>query len=185
MPENRNTNSLNPPKWPDKFLGWFCHDDHLEILRGDVYELYEERIENMKKWKADLLFILDVLGLFRPFAFKKRSQNLTQIAMFKNYLKITYRTFVRQKVYSLLNVSGLAIGLACCMLICFYIYDELSYDTFHSKSDRIYRVIEKFESEGVGEHSASLPFPTGPALKVDFDRQVEQVVRFFNFQSPI
>ncbi|MEQ8905025.1 ABC transporter permease [Ekhidna sp.] len=184
MPENRNTNSLNPPKWPDKFLGWFCHDDHLEILRGDVYELYEERIENMKKWKADLLFILDVLGLFRPFAFKKRSQNLTQIAMFKNYLKITYRTFVRQKVYSLLNVSGLAIGLACCMLICFYIYDELSYDTFHSKSDRIYRVIEKFESEGVGEHSASLPFPTGPALKVDFDRQVEQVVRFFNFQSP-
>lgn len=184
MRESKKASTMNPPGWPDKFLGWFCHDDHLEILRGDVYELYEERLESMKKWKADLLFILDVLGLCRPFAFKKRSQNSTQIAMFKNYLKITYRTFVKQKVYSFLNVSGLAIGLACCILICFYIFDELSYDTFHSKSDRIYRVLEKFESEGVGEHSASLPFPTGPALKMDFERQVEQVVRFFNFQSP-
>ncbi|WP_424962086.1 ABC transporter permease [Ekhidna sp.] len=173
-----------PPRWADRFLCWFCHDDHLEILRGDVYELYEERLENMKKWKADFFFILDILGLCRPFAFKKRSQNSTQIAMFKNYLKITYRTFIKQKVYSFLNVSGLAIGLACCMLICFYIYDELSYDTFHSKSHRTYRVLEKFESEGVGEHSASLPFPTGPALKLDFGRQVEQAVRFFNFQSP-
>ena len=104
--------------------------------------------------------------------------------MLKNYLKVTYRNFLRQKVYSLINLSGLAIGIACCVLICIFIYDELSYDTFHTKSDRIYRVLEKFESEGVGEHSASLPFPTGPALQTDFSRQVEQVVRFFNFQSP-
>lgn len=104
--------------------------------------------------------------------------------MFKNYFKITYRNFLRQKVYSMINLSGLAIGIACSILIFIFIYDELSYDTFHSKSDRIYRVLEKFESEGVGEHSASLPFPTGPALKTDFSRQVEHVVRFFNFQSP-
>ncbi|MEO9482251.1 MAG: FtsX-like permease family protein [Ekhidna sp.] len=173
-----------PPKWPDKFLGWFCHEDHLEILRGDVYELYDERIETMKKWKADLYFIFDILALCRPFAFKKKSQNSTQIAMFKNYFKITYRNFIKQKIYSALNISGLAIGLACSILIFIYISDELSYDKFHSKSDRIYRVLEKFESEGVGEHSASLPFPTGPALKNDFERQVAHSVRFFNFQSP-
>ncbi|WP_420317878.1 ABC transporter permease [Ekhidna sp.] len=184
MRETEDSYAQKPPKWPDRFLGWFCHDDHLEILRGDVYELYDERRELMKKWKADLFFILDVFALFRPFALKKRSQNSTHIAMLRNYLKITFRTFVKQKVYSFLNVTGLAVGLACCVLICFYIYDELSYDTFHSKSDRIYRVLEKFESEGVGEHSASLPFPTGPALKLDFDRQVEGFVRFFNFQSP-
>ncbi len=178
------TRSAIPPKWPDKFLGWFCHEDHLEILRGDVYELYDERLGSMQKWQADLLFIIDILGLCRPFAFKKKSQNSTQIAMFKNYFKITYRNFIRQKVYSVLNISGLAIGLACSILIFIYINDELSFDKFHSKSDRIYRVLEKFESEGVGEHSASLPFPTGPALKNDFSRQVEHSVRFFNFQSP-
>lgn len=184
MQETENIQSKIPPKWPDKFLSWFCHDDHLEILRGDVHELYEERISRMQKWKADLFFIVDILGFFRPFAFKKKSQNSTQIAMFKNYFKVTYRNFIKQKVYSALNISGLAIGLACSILIFIYISDELSFDKFHSKSDRIYRVLEKFESEGVGEHSASLPFPTGPAIKNDFSRQVQHVVRFFNFQSP-
>ncbi|MEO9869853.1 ABC transporter permease [Ekhidna sp.] len=181
---NEEGKRKTPPKWPDKFLGWFCHEDHLEILRGDVYELYEEHIETMPKWKADLLFILNILGLCRPFVFKRKSQNSIHIAMFRNYFKVTYRNFIKQKVYSMLNISGLAIGLACAILIFIYISDELSYDKFHSKSDRIYRVLEKFESEGVGEHSASLPFPTGPALKNDFGRQVEHAVRFFNFQSP-
>lgn len=173
-----------PPRWPDKFLGWFCHEDQLEILRGDVYELYDERVKETKKWKADFLFFIDILGLCRPFAFRKRRHNSNQIAMLKNYLKITYRNFIKQKVYSTLNVSGLAIGIACSILILMYINDELSYDKFHSKSHRTYRVLEKFESEGVGEHSASLPFPSGPALKNDFERQVEHMVRFFNFQSP-
>ncbi|MEP1035253.1 FtsX-like permease family protein [Ekhidna sp.] len=184
MQGSDNVKSGIPPKWPDKFLSWFCHEDHLEILRGDVYELYKERLETMSKWKVDILFLIDIVGLCRPFAFKKKSQNSTQIAMFKNYFKVTYRNFIKQKVYSALNISGLAIGLACTILIFIYINDELSYDKFHSKSDRIYRVLEKFESEGVGEHSASLPFPTGPALKNDFSRQVEHSVRFFNFQSP-
>lgn len=104
--------------------------------------------------------------------------------MLWNYLKVTYRTFLRQKVYSLINVSGLAIGLTCFILIFLFIQDELSYDRLHSKSERIYRVIEHFESEGVGEHSASQPFPVGPTLKNDFPRQVESYVRLFNFQSP-
>ncbi len=179
-----NNRAPNPPKWAEKFLCWFCHDDHLEIFRGDVHELYQERIQYGKKWKADLRFLIDIIGLLRPFALKRRIKHSNASAMFKNYFKITYRNFLRQKAHSFLNISGLALGLACTTLICLYIQDELSYDTFHSKSDRIYRVLEKFESEGVGEHSASLPFPTGPALKNDFERQVEGVVRFFNFQSP-
>ncbi|REE05578.1 ABC transporter permease [Marinoscillum furvescens] len=104
--------------------------------------------------------------------------------MIWNYLKVTYRTFLRQKVYSLINVTGLAIGLACFVLIYLYISDELSYDKFHEKSHRTYRLIEHFESEGVGEHSASQPFPVGPTLKNDFSRQIETYVRLFNFQSP-
>lgn len=104
--------------------------------------------------------------------------------MFWNYLKITYRTFLNQKVYSLINVCGLAIGLACFILISLYIQDELSYDRFHSKSDRTYRLVEHFESEGIGEHSASQPFPVGPTMQSDFEGQIESVVRLFNFQSP-
>ncbi|MCG8387343.1 MAG: permease prefix domain 2-containing transporter, partial [Cytophagales bacterium] len=61
-----------PPNWPDKLLGWFCHEEHVEILRGDLYELYQERRQNGTKFWADLRFCLEVLDLFRPFALKKK-----------------------------------------------------------------------------------------------------------------
>lgn len=105
--------------------------------------------------------------------------------MFKNYFKIAYRSFVKYKAYSIINVSGLAIGLACFILIFLYIQDELGFDRMHSKSERIYRVLEKFESEGIGEHSASQPFPVGPTLVNDFPGMIDHSVRLFNFQSPI
>ena len=104
--------------------------------------------------------------------------------MLLNYLKIAYRNFVKQKVYSIVNIGGLAIGLTCFILIFLYIQDELSYDRFHSKSDRTYRLVEHFESEGVGEHSASQPFPTGPTMASDFGDQIVAMTRMFNFQSP-
>ena len=174
---------VRPPRWMDCFLGWFCRYEEIEILRGDLYEMYGERVEEKGKFNASFYFFFDVLDLLRPFAIKKKKEN-NSIIMFKTYFKITLRNMKSQKLYSLLNTSGLAIGITCFILIFLYIQDEVSYDKFHSNSDRIYRVLEHFESEGVGEHSASLPFPTGPTLKNDFSRQVEAVVRLYNFQSP-
>jgi putative ABC transport system permease protein len=104
--------------------------------------------------------------------------------MYKNYFNVFKRNFIRQKAYSFLNVFGLAIGLACFILISLYIKDELSYDRMHSKSDRIVRMHEILESEGVGERSASLPFPVAEAIMNDYPDQVQEAVRFFNFQSP-
>ncbi len=60
--------------------------------------------------------------------------------MFKNYLKIALRNLLKQKSYSLINIAGLAIGMCCCLLILMYVWDELNYDRFHEKSERIYRV---------------------------------------------
>ena len=60
--------------------------------------------------------------------------------MLKNYLKIAVRNIKRNKIYSFINIAGLAIGIACCLLILLYIQDELSYDRFHKNADRIYRI---------------------------------------------
>ncbi len=60
--------------------------------------------------------------------------------MIKNYIKIALRNLLKQKGYSLINVAGLAIGMACCLLILLYVKDELSYDRYHKNIDRIYRV---------------------------------------------
>jgi len=104
--------------------------------------------------------------------------------MLFNYLKVSIRNIAGQKFYAAINIAGLAIGLASFVLISLYIQDELSYDRMHSKADRTFRLSEKFEAEGVGEHSASLPFPVAPTLINDFPSQVESAVRLFNFQSP-
>ena len=62
--------------------------------------------------------------------------------MFRNYLVVAWRNLVRQRLYSAINVAGLAIGMACCVLILLFVQDELSYDRFNGKAARIYRIIE-------------------------------------------
>ena len=60
--------------------------------------------------------------------------------MLTNYLKVAVRNFLRHKMYSFINIFGLAVGIACCLLILLFIQDEISYDSFHKNADRIYRV---------------------------------------------
>ena len=67
--------------------------------------------------------------------------------MFKNYLTVAICNLMRYKVYSFINIIGLAIGMACCALILLYVQHELSYDTMHSNGDRIYRVLRE-QGEG-------------------------------------
>lgn len=101
--------------------------------------------------------------------------------MFKNYLKVAFRNFSRNKGYTFINVFGLAAGITCFVLILLYVQDELSYDRYHENADQIYRVVEVIED---AEESSSQPFPTGPTLREDFPHFVESSVRFFNLQAP-
>jgi putative ABC transport system permease protein len=64
--------------------------------------------------------------------------------MLKNWFKVAYRNLIRNKVFSIINISGLAFGMAACILISLYILDELSYDRYHEHADRIYRVSREF-----------------------------------------
>jgi putative ABC transport system permease protein len=106
------------------------------------------------------------------------------VIMIRNYLKIALRNLKRNKFYSAINILGLATGIACFILIVIFIRDELSYDAFHSKKERIYRVCEKLDAEeGQGENSSSQPFPVAQALITDYSQLIEQTVRFFNFQE--
>jgi putative ABC transport system permease protein len=102
--------------------------------------------------------------------------------MFRNYILVAWRNLLRSRLYTFINILGLALGLSCFMLIMLFVQDELSYDRYHNKADRIYRLCEKIDLEGQGENSSSNPFPTGPAIRNDFPQLVEQQVRFFDFQ---
>ena len=97
--------------------------------------------------------------------------------MIKTYLKTAFRSLVKNKGFTFINVLGLALGLAACLLIVFYVFDELSYDRFNTKADRIFRVNNEVKFGGNTNSYASSPAPTAAALKADFP-EIEQVVRF-------
>ncbi len=104
--------------------------------------------------------------------------------MFKNYLKITLRNISRNKMYSALNIVGLAIGLACCILILLYVHDELSYDRFHENADSIYRVVPTFTTSERTMYLSTNAHVQGPMLKDDFP-EVLEYVRFSGYRRRV
>src|SRR4030095_15431418 len=99
--------------------------------------------------------------------------------MLKNYLKVALRNLWKSKGFSAINIIGLAIGLATCLLIMLFVIDELSYDRYNKKADRIYRLDGDIKFGGNHFVLAVATDPMGPTLKKDFP-QVEQYVRFRN-----
>ena len=97
--------------------------------------------------------------------------------MLRSYLKTTLRNFKKHKGYSLINIMGLAVGMACCILILLFVFDELSYDQFHKDHDRIYRVTRQWFNEdgAVSLHLGFVAPPIGPLLKNDFPEIVHSV----------
>ena len=93
--------------------------------------------------------------------------------MLKNYLKVVLRSILRQAGYSLINIAGLGIGMACCLLITLWVFDELSYDRFHEKASRLYRVEENQFYSGRVYHVTVTPHPLAPALKEEIPEIVE------------
>ncbi len=103
--------------------------------------------------------------------------------MLKNYFKIALRNLKRHRGYAFFNITGLAIGIACCLLLLLYVRDELSYDRFHEKADHIYRLIEVGTFNEIKETSAGIPFPVAPALRNEFPEIT--TTRFFRMQSQV
>jgi len=85
--------------------------------------------------------------------------------MLKNYISVILRTIRRQAGYSLINIFGLAVGMACCLLMTLWVLDELGFDRFHENVRDIYRVEENQNYSGRIYHVTVTPFPLGPALK--------------------
>lgn len=99
--------------------------------------------------------------------------------MLQNYLKIALRNLLRNKVYSFINIFGLALGVACCLLLTLYIQDELSYDKHHDNLENIYRIVTQFESDrGVDKQGSTSP-PIAMTLMEELS-EVESAARVLN-----
>jgi predicted permease len=97
--------------------------------------------------------------------------------MFGNYLKIAFRNIKRYKGYSFINIFGLAVGLACCILILLWVQDELSYDRFHTNLNDLYRINAEFHKTEPATHYWPVCAPLAPALKEEYP-EIVKATRF-------
>ncbi len=102
--------------------------------------------------------------------------------MFKNYLKIAFRGFIRHKSMTLINTFGLAIGMAVCILLLLWVQDEMSYDNFHRNGDNLYRVVQVgVWNDGETYGSSTIPYMLSPILHEEFPEIIDHVrLRTFN-----
>lgn len=133
-----------PPRAFLQFFRWYCDSKMQDYIEGDLMEVYERRLRKLGKRKADALFILDVILLFRPGIINPTMeyQQVTNYSMIKSHLKTGWRNLWRNKLYSTLNITGLTFGIVCFLIIGLYVHDELTFDLQHKNARRIYRVIE-------------------------------------------
>jgi putative ABC transport system permease protein len=152
----------NPPGLFLRFFRWYCHPKLVAHIEGDLIEVYGLRLKKSGKRKADIEFVFDILLLFRPSIIKpiEGNVNLNNYGMIKSYFKIGLRSIFRQKLYSTINVLGLALGICACLVIYAISSYELSFDTFHPDRERIYRVIgDLTEYTGDKLQFSRLPVP--------------------------
>lgn len=166
---------ISPPAWADRFLQFYCRDEFLEEIQGDVYELFEVRQRESPR-KAQRLFVWDVIRFFRWSNVKLFKQQFNQLIMVKNNIKIARRTLWRNKFYTGINLVGIALGIACFLLSSLYVRHELSYDKFHSNADDIYRVWVHENDEGDEYFEGVVPMVMNEPLKNNFP-EIEKKVQ--------
>ncbi len=129
---------------------------------GDFIELYNNYIDEKVPTSARFWLLFYILRSYPSFFIASVSGS---IAILQNYLKSAYRSIRRHRTYSIINVSGLAIGLVCFILIFIWAADQLSYDRFHTNADRLFRVESDVNRSGRWFHSIASPVGLSAALE--------------------
>ncbi len=156
---------VNPPKRALQFLRWFCREDYLEEIEGNLLEIFGKDSVTSPKL-ASSQFARNVLKHFRPAFMKsfKTEYHTNNTDMFRHNLLIAYRNFLRYKSSFFINLIGLSSGLACALLIFLWVNDEWHVDKFHANRDRLYQVKENVEQDGGMITRISTAGPTAEAL---------------------
>jgi len=143
------------------------------ILR-DLKEGFEVITEDEGVLRARIWYGMQILKIVKGKIFNLQYWS---IAMFKNYCKIAFRNMLRYKGYSIINISGLAIGIASAITLFSYVYYELSFDKYHENADKIYRVVVGGKMSGEDYDNAKIPAALTPMLINDYP-EIENTVRF-------
>ncbi|MEM7372582.1 MAG: FtsX-like permease family protein [Bacteroidota bacterium] len=163
-----NTPPPQPPKWAEHFLEWFCKEEYLEVLKGDVYELFAHRVTEKGVQRAKLHFVIDVLDLFRPFAWKHVWNNSPNNPMIRHHIHASFRNLWLHRGSSLINLLGLSLGMICAICLFVKVQYEWTFNRDYPDADRIYRLVSEINAYGNRTYSGGNFYPIAEALELDF-----------------
>lgn len=153
-----------PPRWATRLLQWYCASHLIEEVEGDLQEEFNFQVTQVGLARARLDYIRNVIGFIQPFVIKRKkshtSNSFFNMNMFKHYLTVSIRNLIRQKVFSFINIVGLALGMTCCLFILLWVKDEKSVDNFHANGDKLYNVYQTVNSNNVitGSYATAIRF---------------------------
>jgi hypothetical protein len=139
-----------PPKWATWFLHLYCRPALVEDLEGDLNELFQRNLRTRGAFMARLIYVIDVLKFFRPYTVRKPSAKnpFNRQLMLASFVKTSGRSIMRSKLFSAINIIGLAISMSVGLLVLSVVSDLYSYDATLNNKDRIFRVITSFQPAG-------------------------------------
>ncbi|MFM8743501.1 MAG: permease prefix domain 2-containing transporter, partial [Cytophagales bacterium] len=164
--------NIQPPAWATRLLSWYCKPRLLEDLQGDLNEYFERNVKSKGATKAKLIYVIDVVKFFRPYTIRKPKlvDHLIHWIMIGSYVKTSARSLGRNKLFSFINIFGLAVSMSVGLVLIGVLSDILSYDKFHENHSRIYRVISRYEYLGDkgNEFMATTSLRSGKLIEENF-----------------
>lgn len=138
---------IGPPAWAERLLSWYCRSELVEDLQGDLNEYFLRNLKSRGVRKARLIYIIDVFKFMRLYTIRKPDfvNLLINWIMLGSYIKTSGRNIVRNKLFSTINIFGLAVSMTVGLLLIAMLSDLVSYDQFHNRHRRIYRVISQYQ----------------------------------------
>ena len=173
------------PQWPFHFLRRICPDHLYEEIEGDLIQKFNRDVKNFGERVAKRRMVWNAIRFCRPGIIlrNKFSVQLNQGYMLATHFKTAYRHLTKSKTFSIINITGLVVGIASFFLILQYLNFELSYDRFHKNNSRIYRVAyEQIKQGELVKSSAATFFGVGNFLRDHFE-EVEGVVRLYKWPA--
>jgi ABC-type antimicrobial peptide transport system permease subunit len=158
-----------PPKAAEFLLKFFLLEEDYYEKPGDFEEGFYLKIEKKGIFRARVWYWTQLLKWIPVFI---KNSVIWRIIMFGNYFKISVRNIRKHKGFSAINVLGLSIGMACCLLILLFLLDDLSYDKFHKNSDNLYQIITESNIEGKIRKTPNAPAPLAQTIR----NQIPEVI---------
>ena len=181
--KSKGQNTQTTPRLATKLFFWFCSNAQVEDLYGDMEEIYFSNLDTLGKRRATRIFWKQVLSLIFSYAIKSRKQNASfsyrsggiSPALIYNFFKVSVRTLIKHRSFSIINILGLSLGMSICLLSITMFYSLQQFDLFHVNKDRIFTVNTLVVNNQVNDKFATTAPLVHDQLKL-YTNQVEKVV---------